>query len=93
MSQHSFYERVFKLNNPDIGAYVRAVVALQEWRIFQTSCYSYAYEQLRAVTLFIKHNSSTLYWQLEVKMAFIQHKARARGEPAKSPVMTLSAVR
>lgn len=27
--------------------------------------------------LFIKHNSSTLYWQLEVKMAFIQHKARA----------------
>lgn len=43
--------------------------------------------------LFIKHNSSTLYWQLEVKMAFIQHKARAHSVPIKSPIMTLDTLR
>lgn len=43
--------------------------------------------------LFIKHNSSTLYWQPEVKMAFIPHKARAHSVPIKSPIMTLDTLR
>ncbi len=43
--------------------------------------------------LFIKHNSSTLYWQLEVKMAFTQDKARAQSVPVKSPIMTLNTAR
>lgn len=62
-------------------------------RTFQTQFYSYAYEQLQAVMLFIKHNSSTLYWQQEVKVAFIPHKAGAHSVPIKSPVMTLDTLR
>lgn len=45
--------------------------------------YSYAYEQLQAVTPFMKDNSGTLYWQREAKMAFIEHKAKSRDVPIK----------
>lgn len=47
--------------------------------------HSYAYEQLQAVTPFIKDNSGTLYWQLEVRMAFMAHKAKSHHAPIKSP--------
>lgn len=66
-----------QLNNPVIRTYVCAAVAFLSTGLFQTPRYSHAYEQLLAVTLFIKHNSSTLYWQPEVRMAFIRHRARA----------------
>lgn len=52
--------------------------------MLQALLYSYAYEQLQAVTPFIKDNSGALYWQPEVKTAFITHKAKSRGAPIKS---------
>lgn len=51
----------------------------------QMLLHSYAYEQLQAVTPFIQDNSGTLHWQLEVRMAFMAHKAKSRHAPIKSP--------
>lgn len=89
VSKLSFHKRVFSLITPSYPY----VCAVARWRIFQTPRYSYAHEQLKAVMLFIKHNSSTLYWQLEVKMAFIQHKARAHSMPIKSAAMIPNTLR
>lgn len=89
VSKLSFHKRVLSLITPSYPC----VCAVARWRIFQTPRYSYAHEQLQAVTLFITHNSSTLYWQLEVKMAFIQHKARAHSMPIKSAAMIPNTLR
>lgn len=89
VSKLSFHKRALSLITPSYPC----VCAVARWRIFQTPRYSYAHEQLQAVTLFIKHNSSTLYWQLEVKMAFIQHKARAHSMPIKSAEMIPNTLR
>lgn len=49
--------------------------------ILETPLHSYAYEQLQAIMLFIKDNSSTLYWQQEVKMAFITLRGKSHNAP------------
>lgn len=45
--------------------------------------YSYAYEQLQAVTPFIKDNSGTLSWQLEEKTVSVHtEQNQERGQTA-----------